>query len=59
MIDLDAPDPFSLAAWATNLIAEDPVKSIWFICAIASLVHGWEFLDLIEKSMRVKPMPRA
>jgi hypothetical protein len=59
MIDLNAPDPFSLAWWKTNLIADDPVKTIWLICSITSLVYDWELLDVIEQSMAVKPMPRA
>ena len=59
MIDLNAPDPFSLSWWQANLIAEDPVKTIWLMCSIAMLVHGAEYLDVIERSMAVKPVPRA
>ena len=59
MIDLNAPDPFSLTWWKSNLVAEDPVKTIWFMCAIARSVYGWDNLDLIERSMRVKPVPAA
>ena len=59
MIDLHAPDPFSLASWRTNLIAEDPVKTIWLICSITSLLYGWKFLDVIEQSVGIKPVPRA
>ena len=61
MIDLNAPDPFSLAAWQANLIADDPVKTIWLMCSIASLLYGWgwEFLDVIAESAEIKPLPRA
>ena len=61
MIDRDAPDPFSLAAWRTNLIADDPVKTIWLICSITSLLYGpgWRFIDVIEQSAGIKPVPRA
>jgi hypothetical protein len=59
MIDRNAPDPFSLAWWTTNLIAEDPVKTIWLMCSIASLVYGAEYLDVIEQSIPLKPVPRA
>lgn len=59
MIDLNAPDPFSLAAWRANLVADDPVKTIWLMCSIASLIYGWKFLDIIEQSTTMKPLPRA
>lgn len=59
MIDLSAPDPFSLAWWKSNLIAEDPVKTVWLMCSIASLVYGADYIDVIEQSMPLKPVPRA
>lgn len=59
MIDLNAPDPFSLTWWRTNLIAEDPVKTVWLMCSIASLVYGADYVDVIEQSMPLKPVPRA
>jgi hypothetical protein len=59
MIDQSSADPFSLTWWRTNLIAEDPVKTVWLMCAIASLVYGADYVDVIEQSMPLKPVPRA
>ena len=49
MIDLDAPDPFALAAWRANRIPTNPAPMIWLMCAILDRVYGWPFLEVLEE----------
>ena len=49
--DLDAPDPFALAAWRANRLPTDPQRMIWLMCSVLDLVYGWPFLEVLEVSV--------
>ncbi|MEP6865519.1 MAG: hypothetical protein ABJE66_33170 [Deltaproteobacteria bacterium] len=51
MIDLGAPDPFSLASWRANRMPTNPTRMVWLMCSILDLVYGWPFLEVLEVSI--------
>jgi len=52
MRDLNAPDPFDLAAWNTNrLPINDPTKTVLLLCSLINVVYGWPFPAVFERYM--------
>jgi len=52
MIDLNAPDPFDLAAWNTNrLPINDPSKTVLLLCSLINVVYGWPFPAVFERCL--------
>jgi len=47
MIDLEAPDPFSLASWTANRLPTDDQTRWWTMCSVLSLIYGKPFLEVV------------
>ncbi len=56
MIDLDAPDPFALAAWRANRMPNDPAKLVWLMCSFLHVVYGWPVLEIGEHYLTITVM---
>ena len=46
MLDLTAPDPFSLASWVSNAMpVDDPDARAWWFVSIIAVVTGRTVID--------------